>query len=243
MTEKLRIMNVSVGYDDLPVVKDLEFTIKDGEFVSLIGPSGCGKSTIISTIAGFINPTNGKIFLNNTPINKPTSKIGVIFQNFELFPWKTVFENIAFSLRLHSANEKEIQKKIKAYIEDIGLVGFENYYPRQLSEGMKQRVGLARTFVNNPEVVLMDEPFGDLDYLTKIKMQDFLLQLLDKKRITVLFVTHDIDEAIKLSDKIIVLSKRPAKILDIISMNKKGFLRGDSIKIRGKILHLIQNDR
>ena len=243
MTEKLRIINMSVRYADLSVVKDLDLNIKDGEFVSLVGQSGCGKSTIINTIAGFIKPTNGKIFLNNIPINKPTPKISVIFQNFELFPWKTIFENIAFSLRLHHTNEKEIQIKIKEYIQNVELKGFENYYPRQLSEGMKQRVGLARSLINNPEVVLMDEPFGALDYLTKIKMQDFLLQLLDKKKITVLFVTHDIDEAIKLSDKIIVLSKRPAKILDIITIGKKRSSMEDTIKIKEKIINLIQNDR
>ena len=129
-----------------------------------------------------------------------------------------------------------------SYIKSMGLDGFENYYPRQLSEGMKQRVGLARTIINNPEIVLMDEPFGALDYLTKLKMQDFLTQFLNNKNITVLFVTHDIDEAIKLSNRIVVLSKGPAIILDIISSDKGKISIEDTIKIREKILHLLQTD-
>jgi len=242
MTEKLRIRNVSVQYGKLLVVKNLDISIKDGEFISLVGSSGCGKSTIINAIAGFIKPIKGNIFLDNIQINQPTQKIGIIFQNFELFPWKTVFENIAFGLRLYSTNEKEIKKRVMDYTKSMELNGFENYYPRQLSEGMKQRVGLARTIINNPEIVLMDEPFGALDYLTKLKMQNFLTQLLSNKKITVLFVTHDIDEAIKLSNRVVVLSKRPARILDIISINKEKISIEDTIKIREKILHLLQND-
>ena len=242
MTEKLRIRNVSVQYGKLLVVKNLDISIKDGEFISLVGSSGCGKSTIINAIAGFIKPIKGNIFLDNIQINQPTQKIGIIFQNFELFPWKTVFENIAFGLRLYSTNEKEIKKRVMDYTKSMELNGFENYYPRQLSEGMKQRVGLARTIINNPEIVLMDEPFGALDYLTKLKMQNFLTQLLSNKKITVLFVTHDIDEAIKLSNRVVVLSKRPARILDIISINKRKISIEGTIKIREKILHLLQND-
>ncbi|MBI4439697.1 ABC transporter ATP-binding protein [Candidatus Woesearchaeota archaeon] len=242
MTEKLRIRNLSVKYDKLLVVKNLDISIKDGEFISLVGSSGCGKSTIINATAGFIKPIKGNIFLDNIQINQPTQKIGIIFQNFELFPWKTVFENIAFGLRLHSTGEKEIKKRVMDYIKSMELNGFENYYPRQLSEGMKERVGLARTIINNPEVVLMDEPFGALDYLTKLKMQNFLTQLLGNKKITVLLVTHDIDEAIKLSNKIVVLSKRPARILDIIPIDKEKISTEDKIKIRERILHLLQND-
>ena len=233
---------MSVKYAALVVVQDQNLNIKKGEFVALIGPSGCGKSTIINAIAGFIKHTKGKIILDNIMISQPMQKIGVIFQNFELFPWKTVFENIAFSLRLQSINEKEIKKRVMKYVKSMELNGFENYYPRQLSEGMKQRVGLARTLINNPEIILMDEPFGALDYLTKLKMQNFLTQLLKGKNITVIFVTHDIDEAIKLSNRVVVLSKRPAKILDILILDKAKVSIKDATKIKEKILHLIQND-
>ena len=215
------VENLTKNFGKLTVLRDISFSVKKNEFLSIIGPSGCGKTTLLYIIQGFLKQSTGKI--------KIRDKTGFIFQDHNLFPWKTVKENIQFGIK--------DSKIVKSLLKEINLQGFEDYYPSQISEGMKQRVGIARALANNPEILLMDEPFASLDYLTRLKMQDFLLKLHRDKNLTIILVTHDIDEAIRLSDRIIVLSKLPAKILKIIDVDGK---KGDFIK--KEVLDLIHNN-
>ncbi len=198
----MKIQNLTKKFDKIEAIKDVTFTVKQEEFVAILGPSGCGKTTILNMIAGFIEPTQGNISLNN--------KTGIVFQDHNLFPWKTVAQNIEFGPKMNKiAKRKEI---IKKYIQLMGLQGFENSFPDELSGGMKQRVGIARMLANNPGILLMDEPFGSLDAQTRMLMQEFLLDIWEKEKKTIIFVTHDIEEAIFLADRIIVLTKSPGQI-------------------------------
>jgi len=220
MKDKIIVKNVSTSFGMLKVLDNISFTVKENEFISIVDPSGCGKTTLLHLIQGFTKPTSGII--------KTYGKKGFVFQDHNLFPWKTIKENI--EIRNNSKNINHILK-------NIGLKPFSDYYPNQVSEGMKQRAGIGRCLVYNSDIILMDEPFGSLDYLTKLKVQEFLLKLWKKNRLTIVFVTHDIDEAIRLSDRMIVLSKLPAKILKIIDVDKK-----KSEIIKKEVLDLIQND-
>lgn len=188
------------------------------EIVCLLGPSGCGKSTVLNLIAGFEFPTSGEISLDGRPIAKPGPDRGVIFQEHALFPWLNVEQNIAFGKKLRGGvlDEARYETSVKKYIELMGLTGFEHHYPRQLSGGMKQRVAIARVLINEPEVMLMDEPFAALDAQTRLSMQMFLLGVWERLRTTILFITHDIDEAVFLGDRIYVMTARPGRIKVLI---------------------------
>ncbi len=200
------------GRRSVDALRDLSFAVGRGEFVSLAGPSGCGKSTILHVIAGFIAPQRGTVRIDGAPVLQPGTDRGVVFQRHNLFPWKTVRENIALGLKLRNAAADTQRRTADDWIARIGLQGFEDRFPDELSEGMRQRVGLARAFVTDPTVLLMDEPFASLDALTAIRMRELLMAMWEQSAKTVLFVTHDIDEAILLSDRVIVLTDRPARI-------------------------------
>jgi ABC-type nitrate/sulfonate/bicarbonate transport system ATPase subunit len=193
-----------------------EFTmdVRPNEIFCLLGPSGCGKSTVLNLIAGFESPTSGGISLEGRPITQPGPDRGVIFQEHALFPWLTVVQNIAFGKRLRGGVEDEARygESAKKYVELMGLNGFESHYPSQLSGGMKQRVAIARVLVNEPEVMLMDEPFAALDAQTRLSMQMLLLEVWERLRTTILFITHDIDEAVFLGDRIYVMTARPGRM-------------------------------
>jgi NitT/TauT family transport system ATP-binding protein len=193
-------------------VRDLSLSIARGEFVSLVGPSGCGKSTILHLIAGFIVPQSGTVSVGGAPISAPGPDRGVVFQRHNLFPWKTVRENIGLGMQMRSIAGEVRRRTADDWITRIGLQGFAERYPHELSEGMRQRVGLARAFVTDPAVLLMDEPFAALDALTAIRMRELLIKIWEDDTKTVLFVTHDIDEAILLSDRVVVLTPRPARV-------------------------------
>jgi NitT/TauT family transport system ATP-binding protein len=196
-------------------VDKLSFKIFEGEFVSIVGPSGCGKSTILKLIAGLINKDGGHLLLDGKEISEPGSDRGMVFQSYTLFPWLTVRENIEFGFHLKKSQKRSKQemRDISDYwIKLIGLNEFEDFYPRGLSGGMQQRVAIARALANNPEILLLDEPFGALDAQTRSRMQQFTTQLWEETHKTILFVTHDIDEAIFLSDRIIVLTSCPASV-------------------------------
>ncbi|MCC7327139.1 MAG: ABC transporter ATP-binding protein [Burkholderiales bacterium] len=198
---------------DVVALQNVSFEIKDKEIVSIVGPSGCGKSTIINIIAGFdTNGVTGEVLIDGARINKIGRDRVVVFQTHALFPWLRVRENIAFGLKIHGLEEKEITKKVKEFIESTNLTGFEEHYPYQLSGGMKQRVALARALINEPRILLMDEPFGALDAQTRLEMQENLLAICRQLHPTILLVTHDIEEAILLSNRILVLTPRPGKI-------------------------------
>ena len=218
----LKINNIEKNYaagedsEKVHVLNSLSFSVKKGEIVSIVGPSGCGKSTLLNIVAGFEKTDGGEVYYNNTRVFGPNSEIAVVFQAPELFLWLTVSENIAFGLNIKKEDKQVIKDKVSDFIKLVNLEGFEKFYPNQLSIGMQQRVALARALILSPNMLIMDEPFSALDYQTRIMMQKLLLKLWDKFKMTILFVTHDVEEAIFLADKTIVLSKRPAKIIDEI---------------------------
>jgi NitT/TauT family transport system ATP-binding protein len=184
----------------------------DGEFVCVLGPSGCGKTTLLRIIAGLEEPTGGAILLNNKEITGPGSDRGMVFQEFGLFPWRTVRKNIEFGLEIRKVEKEERRKISDKYIDLVGLKGFENSHPYELSGGMKQRVGIARALANDPEILLMDEPFGALDAQTRNLMQKELLRIWSEMKKTVVFITHSVDEAVFVADRVVVMSARPGNI-------------------------------
>lgn len=215
---EIRVDNVAVTYQSgkqrNSALESTSVDIQPGEFVCILGPSGCGKSTLLNAIAGFVQPTQGDIFLDDQAIRQPGPDRSMVFQQHSLLPWKTVVENIAMGPRL--IGDLEAARTVDYFLDMVGLSRFRDHYPDQLSGGMQQRVGIARALATYPKVLLMDEPFAALDYQTRLIMQENLLNLWDEFRSTVVFVTHDVDEAIFLSDRLLVMSAAPGRIvLDI----------------------------
>jgi NitT/TauT family transport system ATP-binding protein len=196
----------------IEAVKDVSLRVEPGEFVSLIGPSGCGKSTLLNIVAGFVRPSSGSARLDGEAVRRPGSDRGVVFQQYSLFPWLTVRKNVEFGLRMQGVAASTREASARTLLGLAGLLAFENHYPDQLSGGMKQRVGIVRALATSPQVLLMDEPFGALDAQTRVVMQEILTNMWQKLRISVLFITHDIEEAIFLSDRIYVMTARPGRI-------------------------------
>jgi len=196
----------------------VDLSIREGEFAVLVGPSGCGKSSLLYLAAGLSNPTEGEIRLDGRAIDGPGPDRGMVFQSYTLFPWLSVRDNIAFGLKQRGMRAAEREPIVDRYLAQIGLGRFEHRYPSQLSGGMKQRVAIARAMANEPEILLMDEPFGALDSQTRTTMQGLLIDIWEKNRTTVLFVTHDIDEAILLADRIFVMSAHPGRIREVIEV-------------------------
>ncbi len=193
-------------------LQPVDLTVQPGEFVAILGPSGCGKSTLLRMVAGLDQPTAGEIQLGEAPIRGAGPDRGMVFQSYTLFPWLTVEQNIRFGLRERGVPEAEQRRIAETFIARTGLKGFENHWPRQLSGGMQQRTALARALANDPEILLLDEPFGALDHQTRELMQELLLEIWQGDRKTVLFVTHDIDEAVFLAGRVLVMSARPGRI-------------------------------
>jgi NitT/TauT family transport system ATP-binding protein len=193
--------------------------VKPGEFVAIIGPSGCGKSTLLNAVAGFVDPCRGDVMIDNEKVKGPSPNVGVIFQQFALFPWFTALANVEFPLRRFSIGRAERRSRALKALNEVGLADHVRKYPGQLSGGMKQRVAIARTLVFNPKILLMDEPFGALDAQTRLSMQELLLRLWDARRQTVLLVTHDVDEALILSDVVYVMSAAPGRIIERIEVD------------------------
>jgi NitT/TauT family transport system ATP-binding protein len=200
-----------------PVLNDISLTVVEGEFVCLLGPSGCGKSTLLSTMAGFLSPTSGEITIDGEAVHGPDPRRIFVFQERGVFPWLTVEGNIAFGLFHLSAAER--QQRVAHYIKMVGLEGFEKAYPPALSGGMKQRLEVARALAVNPDMLFLDEPFGALDSITRLVMRGELLRIWQAERKTIIFVTHDIDEAVQLADRVVVMSARPATIQQIVNID------------------------
>ena len=198
--------------EEVIALEDVTFEVDSQEFVCLLGPSGCGKSSALYILAGFIKPTSGSVLLDDKEIDGPGPERGIVFQSYNLFPWKTVRENIRFGPRMQNLPKEEVDRVYNRYLDIVGLRGFENKYPFELSGGMQQRVGIARVLACDPMVLLMDEPFGALDAQTRLVMQEALLDIWAQNKKTILFVTHDVDEAHLLSDRILVMSARPGRI-------------------------------
>jgi ABC-type nitrate/sulfonate/bicarbonate transport system ATPase subunit len=193
-------------------LESIDLAVAPNEFTAILGPSGCGKSTLLNMVAGFDHPTRGRVLFNGEPVQAPDPRRAVVFQEPALFPWYTVLENVTFGPKNRRLSSAEYRPKVDAYLEQVGLRGFQSHYPAELSGGMKQRVGLARVLVMEPEVLLMDEPFGSLDAQTRSLMQELLLQVWERHHQTVLFVTHDVEEALLLADTVLVMTARPGRI-------------------------------
>ena len=207
---------------ELTALKDINLEVKESEFVVMVGPSGCGKSTLINIIGGLEEATEGEVLIEGKPVTAPGADRGMVFQGYSLFPWLTVQNNVEFGLKMKKVAKPERERIAKEYIQLVGLSGFENALPKQLSGGMKQRVAIARTLANSPEILLMDEPFGALDAQTRMVMQELLAKISRETKNTILFITHDIDEAILLADRIYVMSRRPGTIREILEVQMSG---------------------
>ncbi|MDR0397263.1 MAG: ABC transporter ATP-binding protein [Oscillospiraceae bacterium] len=231
---------------EVTALSSLNLTILPGEFVSLIGPSGCGKSTFLRLVAGLISVTAGTLALDGAPINSTGADRGLVFQDPTLFPWLSVRGNVAYGLKIRGVY-KEKRGEIQRYIDLVGLTGFEKSYPHQLSGGMAQRASLARALVNEPKVLLLDEPLGALDAFTRMSMQDEILRVWRERGTTMIMVTHDVDEAIYMSDRVFVMTPRPAKIERVIAVeigrdDNLGRSRDDPdfLRLRAEILRILQ---
>lgn len=220
---KLVIDNVSKSFvsrtgHNLPVLQDINLTVNEEEFVALVGPSGCGKSTLLNITAGLLAPTSGSASFTHLPQGH-VPRTGIVFQETGLVPWRSVYDNIAFGLEAMGVPKQEQKDRISHYINLVGLTGFEKALPHHLSGGMRQRVGIARALVINPDLLLMDEPFSALDAQTRTIMQEELVTLWDKTRLSTLYVTHNIQEAVMLADRVVLLSRRPGKISRILNIS------------------------
>ncbi|MCS0581033.1 ABC transporter ATP-binding protein [Massilia pinisoli] len=213
---RIRLGEGSQAFD---AVQDVSLSIAPGEFVCVLGPSGCGKSTLLGALAGHWTPSRGSIHVDGASVAGPHPDRGLVFQQHTLFPWKTVLDNVAFGLKMQGVARRERRERARALLGLVGLAGFEDRYPVQLSGGMQQRVEIARVLINHPRVMLMDEPFGALDAQTRLKMQELLLDVWARVNTTIVFITHDIDEALFLADRILVMSPRPGRIIDEIRLD------------------------
>jgi len=208
--------NITKFYGETEALRDLTLEFPRGQLTSLLGPSGCGKTTLLKIIAGLLEPTDGTVEVNGKPVNGPGEDRAFVFQDFALLPWASVLRNVAFGLELRGVSKSKREDIAARYIKDVGLAGFENSFPHELSGGMRQRVGLARALSVDAEVLLMDEPFSAVDEQTRRKFQEDLLQLVQTENKTFIFVTHSIEEAVYVSDQIAILLPRPSRVSDII---------------------------
>jgi NitT/TauT family transport system ATP-binding protein len=219
MTPKVAIHDLSKFFGPTHVLDALNLDIHEGEFVSIVGTSGCGKTTLLRILAGLDTPTSGSVALDGRPVQGPTHGIGVAFQSDRLLPWRSVRKNVTFGLELGRKRAKIDERRVSQLIDLVGLADFENHYPYQLSGGMKQRVNLARALAIDPDVLLLDEPFAALDAQTREVMQAELLRIWSERKKTVIFITHQIDEAVYLSDRVVVLRRRPGRVREVIDID------------------------
>ncbi len=230
------------GRESVPVLENIELRVPDGQFVSIIGPSGCGKTTLLRIIAGLEKASAGKVLLDGKELVQGSEDVGLVFQEYALFPWRTTLQNIEMGLEIKGVEKERRRLKAKEYIKSFDLDGFGNRYPKELSGGMKQRVAIARTLIMNPRVVLMDEPFGSLDSQTRNGLQEFLLRIWEKRGETILFITHNVDEAVFLSDQIVILSRRPARLVKIFEVGlsrPRDRTSQECNQIRRDVLHVL----
>lgn len=219
----VEIKNIGMTYHTLngetKALENIDFKVYESEIVGIVGPSGCGKSTLLSIIAGLITPTTGEVLVNGKIVTKPSEDIGYMFQKDHLFEWRTILQNVVLGLEIRKKIDKNLYKEAEKLLESYGLGEFKDMYPRQLSGGMRQKAALIRTLMIKPNLLLLDEPFSALDYQTRLAIADEIGIILKKEKKTALLVTHDISEAISLSDRIVILTNRPATIKDIIEIN------------------------
>lgn len=215
---KLQVNHIKKEYPGLPTLGDISLTLENGEFVSVLGPSGCGKSTLFSVIAGLTMPDQGQVTIDGEDLTGQTGRVSFMHQKDLLLPWKSILDNTALPLFLKGIKTQEAREQARSYFSLFGLEGFEHYYPAQLSGGMRQRAALLRTFLFSRDILLLDEPFGGLDAMTRQSMQAWLMNVLKELGASILLITHDVDEAIILSDTIVVLSQRPAMVKEVFEV-------------------------
>ena len=221
----ISVSEVAKVFEDGTVaLENVSFEVKKGESCAIIGESGCGKSTLLLILAGLLKPTRGEVAIDGSIVTKPMKNVSLILQDYGLFPWKNVYDNIALGLRIRRVGRDEIRRKVSSLINRLGLEGFERHYPKQLSGGMRQRVAFARALATNPEILLMDEPFSSLDALSRENLQNFLLKLWQENKITMVLVTHSIEEAVFLGKRVVVLTPRPGKVKAIVENPMAGSL-------------------
>ncbi|MDE6955843.1 MAG: ABC transporter ATP-binding protein, partial [Oscillospiraceae bacterium] len=220
---KVQVKGVRMVFDtrngEMVALNGVDLDIHENEFICVVGPSGCGKSTLLNIIAGLTQPTSGTVLCNGKEVTGTGTDRGVVFQQYALFPWLTVKKNVKFALEMRGVKGKEADEEAMKYLEKVDLVKFADHYPKELSGGMKQRVAIARAYAANPEVLLMDEPFGALDAQTRTQLQTELLETWEKDRKTCFFITHDVDEAIILAQKVIIMSARPGRIKEMVDID------------------------
>jgi NitT/TauT family transport system ATP-binding protein len=238
---KLSFQNIEKRFSDLHVIDHFSRDIESGELVALVGPSGCGKSTLLHIAAGLEKPSAGNILANGNPVQGPHPERMLMFQENALYPWLTLAQKVAMALELQNVARKEARSRAFGWLEKVNLKGFEDYYPHQVSGGMRQRAALARAFISHPKALLLDEPFGALDALTRMTLQDALRDLIREARPTVLLVTHDVDEALFLADRVLVFSARPATVLKEFNLAQyeKTHDLSDFADVRRQILGLL----
>ncbi|MEK3936893.1 ABC transporter ATP-binding protein [Sporosarcina sp. FSL W7-1349] len=236
---QFKVQGVSKVYEgSVPTVtlQDIDLQFEDGEFICILGPSGCGKSTLLELLAGLQKTSRGHIYIDDEEVTGPNKKLGVVFQDPSLYPWRTISKNVGLGLEFARHHKKEIPKLVEEYLKLVGLEQFGSKYPHQLSGGMRQRAGIARALVGSPEVLLMDEPFGAVDHLTRLGLQDDLLKIWETEKKTIIFVTHDVSEAVYLADRVVLLSPRPGKVQEIFQIQAPRPRKRDDI-----VLSDIQN--
>jgi len=248
---KVEVKNLTKSFGNLLVLDDVSFSLYENEFLCICGPTGCGKTTLLNIVAGFIPPTSGSVLLGDEPVNPRKHNISFVFQEPSCLPWRNLWDNVNLSLEIKKTSlklnisQEEISRRVRETIDLVGLKGFENYFPHQISTGMKQRVAIARALAVSPDMLLMDEPFASLDAQTRWILHRKLLEIWSKLRKAVLFVTHNVEEAVYLADRVIILSKRPAKVIKIIQINLKrprNKLSPDFIKYREEIIDVLRTE-
>ncbi len=240
---RLEIKNISKSFElkknsRIQVIDNISFNVKDNEFLMLLGPGHCGKTTLLSIITGLMPSDSGEVLLDGQKVTKANPKMGMVFQKIGLLPWKSVIENVELGPKMRGLNRKDCQEKAMYYLKLVGLNGFENSYPYELSGGMKQRVGIARAYANDPEILILDEPFGQLDAQTRYSMQEEIIRIWEKERRTIIFVTNNIEEAVFLGDEIFLFTKCPARLKQIYPINlsrPRDMIDSEFLEIRKEI--------
>lgn len=240
---KVKVMDLTKQFDDLLVLDDISFDVKKGEFLCIVGPTGCGKTTFLNSLTKLYTPTKGEILINNEPVDLNKHSIAYIFQEYSTMPWLTVEENVQFGLEIKHASKAAADQKAEEYLDIVGLSKYRSYYPNQLSASMLQRVVIARAFATEPELLLMDEPYGQLDIELRFRLEDELLNLWKRNGTTVIFITHNIEEAVYLGERILVLTNKPTKIKQEILNDlprPRDIVSEAFVKLRNEVTDLIK---
>ena len=240
---KVKVMNLTKKFDDLLVLDHISFDVKKGEFLCIVGPTGCGKTTFLNSLTKLYQPTSGEILINNEPVDLNKHSVAYIFQEYSTMPWLTVEENVRFGLEIKHTDQETTDRKVNEYLEVVGLTKYRKYYPDQLSASMLQRVVIARAFATEPELLMMDEPYGQLDIELRFKLEDELLNLWKRNGTTVIFITHNIEEAVYLGERILVLTNKPTSIKKEIRNDlprPRDIAAKDFVDLRNEVTDLIK---